>query len=177
MKCSSCGYVNDGATVACNLCGAVLPSLADGMATPNQPTPAAVMALRLERDREEKHRDLRGGERLRSHAIAGALTFFLLSFILGLPMSLMLENLLWNVALSATFGLPIGYLISLRGGGLVQGAALSAIAFTVMHAIGQLPMVVLGQTMAGALIVGIKWSLLAGALPGGLIGLHVEMDK
>lgn len=101
--------------------------------------------------------------RRRLHAFAGAVTFFALLFLAGLPDSLLPANLLVNALISAGAGLPLGYLISRFNAGPVKGALISAAFF-----------LVLGAILAGG-AQAVLWGAL-GLLPGALIGWHVELD-
>lgn len=128
---------------------------------------------------EKAKRDLEGGaarkRRLRSHAIAGAITFFLLELLLGLPMSLRPAALLVNAILSVLFGAPLGFTISWYAAGRIKGALISMAGFFILIAVvGFLTMdpdTKVGEVLGGALL-----RCPAGALPGWIIGLHVEVD-
>jgi hypothetical protein len=100
------------------------------------------------------------------------MTFFAINLLLGLPHSLHPSALVQNAVVSALFGLPIGWVISWRRGGPIQGALISAAAFVVVR-------LVLGLIEGlgpAAYVQAVVWGV-CGLLPGALIGIHVEMDE
>ena len=149
-------------------------------------TPAAAPARssaldehREEAQLEKAKRDLdtasRRKGRLKAHAITGAITFFLLGLLLGLPTSLRPTALVVNAVTSVLFGAPLGFLISWFSAGRIQGALIAMGGFFVILVIVGLfthdPEASWQSVLGGAFI-----RCPAGALPGWIIGLHVEVD-
>lgn len=155
IECSACRATNADRVSACAKCGAPL----DGLKGGTKADDATEEAVKRERDSDDRVRRLR-----RTHAGVGAMTFFLLQLLVGLPDSLMPGALLTGAIGSTIVGLPIGYLISRFRAGGIGGALISAAAFMVLG-------LVLG---AGSRTL--MWGLI-GILPGALIGIHVTMDE
>ena len=189
MKCPSCGYENDAAATACNLCTAMLkrevpPSRPEEFprtpetSTPEEPHPVErprelVEEMRDERERREQHFKANRRIRLRNHAIAGAAIFFILSCLFGLPESLYPGQLARNLGLSVLFGMPIGFTISYMGGGVWRGALISGSTFACLSIL----LAFLGE---GKLLFDIPWivaSFALGAIPGIIIAYHVDLDE
>lgn len=163
IACSACGSTNAAALTACAKCGSPLSG--------GRRAPLAQAA-----DDDRIVRELEGRRRLRSlrkmHAVVGAATFFLLNLLLGLPGSLLPGDLVANATGSALFGLPIGYLISRWRAGPYKGALISAGVFVAVR-------IVIGLVNGEGGLIGIGllvWAF-AGALPGFLIGFHVDQDS
>jgi hypothetical protein len=144
------------------------------------PLPSAALdrhreEAQVEAAKQEIETVARRRRRLKSHAITGAITFFLLSLLLGLPLSLRISALLVNLFTSMLFGIPAGFLISWLHAGRMKGAFICMGVFFVLEVIMGLVTREAGDAlrdvMAGALIRSP-----AGALPGWIIGLHVEVD-
>ena len=179
MKCSDCAYENGPSDLACNMCGAVLrrvrvaagSAAALGPARPRLEEVHAAEWRAAEADREEKHRMLRR-RRLKSHAVTGAITFFVLITMFGLPTSLLPGEILINLILSTAVGMPVGFLISRYGGGMGRGALISGGALVLI--------VVVRVLWAGSFGVGtVPWLIVffaLGAIPGIFIGYHVTLD-
>ncbi len=149
-------------------------------------TPGAPPArsAKLDDHREEMQldlakRDLEAGarrkSRLMAHAVTGAITFFLLNLLLGLPMSLTLSVLATNAVTSVLLGMPIGYLISWFAAGRMRGALISMGVFFILQLIVGLAAREAGDTFRGV-IAGAALRCPAGAIPGWIIGMHVEVD-
>lgn len=162
IACSSCGSTNAPHLRACAKCGGLLSG------APRSPLAVAAEDGRI-------LREARGQARLRSlrrmHAGVGAATFFLLNLLLGLPGSLLPGALAANAVGSSLFGLPIGYLISRGRAGPYKGALISAGVFIVVRLL-----IGLASGEPGALTSALLWGF-SGALPGFLIGFHVDQDS
>lgn len=161
IACAVCGSTNAPTLSQCAKCGGALTG--------------ARSALAQEAEDERTLRALRDERRIRytrrMHAVVGAMTFFILNLLLGLPGSLAPSDLLANAVGSALFGLPIGYLISRRRAGPAQGALISAGVFIAVRLLIGL---VSGES--GTFIWAVAWGF-AGALPGFFIGFHVSQDE
>ncbi len=160
-SCAACHATSADGVAACPRCGGALTA-----------SGARASELRDDLLLREVEGALRTRRIRRLHALTGAMTFFLLNLLLGLPQSLAPGALIANAVTSAVFGLPIGWLISRRRGGVVQGALLSAGTFIAVRFLLGL----LGGAGAAALGPALLWGL-SGLLPGALIGLHVELDE
>lgn len=160
IECPSCRATNAAGLELCAKCGAELAGIRGGSKADELHEAAAKKVL----DDRDRVRRLR-----RIHAVVGAMTFFLLQLLLGLPDSLMPLALLLNAIFSAVMGLPIGYLISRLRAGAIGGALISAAAFMLM---GLLIGWISGEGPRQALFFG-----LLGVIPGALIGIHVTMDE
>lgn len=159
-ECAACRSTNAEGLALCAKCGAPLAGSRGGTRADDFHEAAAKKGL----DDLDRVRRLR-----RIHAFVGAMTFFLLQLLLGLPESLMPLALSLNAIFSAVMGLPIGYLISRFRAGAVGGALISMIAFMIMGLVlGWLS----GEGPRQALFFG-----LLGLIPGALIGIHVTMDE
>lgn len=160
-ECTACGATNAPVRVTCARC--------DG-----------ALAGRSSREQDARDdallRDAEGALRVkrlrRLHAAVGAMTFFAINLLLGLPHSLLPIQLCENAVVSAVFGLPIGWLISRRRGGALQGALISAAAFVGVRLLIGL----LDGLGPAAYVQAFVWGF-CGLLPGALIGIHVEMDE
>ena len=162
IACTACGSTNAAGLARCAKCGG---SLSGG------PIAAVAQAAEDERILREVHGRARVRRMRGLHAVVGAMTFFLLNLLLGLPGSLLPGDLLANAVGSALFGLPIGYLISRWRAGPVKGALISAGVFILVRLL-----VGLASGERGALAGALIWGF-AGALPGFLIGFHVDQDS
>lgn len=162
IACTTCGSTNALGLKACARCGGPLSG-------------AGRSALAREAQEDRLLRAVRDENRIRhlrrTHAVVGAMTFFLLNLLLGLPGSLAPANLAGNAVGSLLFGLPIGYLISRWRAGPVQGALISAGVFVAAR-------LLIGWVSGerGTFIGALGWGL-AGALPGFCIGFHVSSDE
>lgn len=161
IGCAACGSTNAAGLSACARCGGPLSG-------------AALSPLKQAADDERLLREARAARRLRSlrrmHAGVGAAIFFILNLLLGLPASLAPSALLANALGSAIFGLPIGYLISRWRAGPYKGALISAGVFILARLL-----IGLASGDRGAFVGAFFWGL-SGALPGFLIGFHVDQD-
>ncbi len=168
MLCGSCGSTSADGLAACAKCGRPLAA--------GRPSSSLMDEMR----EEQANRELRDRARVkfvrRSHALTGAITFFLINLLVGLPGSLHPWNLVLNLVVSAVFGLPIGYLISVRRGGVFQGALISAGAFILVRLLIGAVEILRGADAGGVLLGAFAWGV-AGVLPGAIIGLHVESDE
>lgn len=162
IACSACGSTNAPALTTCARCGG---SLSGAGRSPIAQAAEDERILRGARN-EARLRSLR-----RMHAVVGAMTFFLLNLLLGLPGSLLPGDMVANAIGSALFGLPIGYLISRWRAGPYKGALISAAVFILVRlGIG------LASGERGATVGALLWGF-SGALPGFLIGFHVDQDS
>ena len=162
LSCMACGSTNAASVRACAKCGASLAGAG---------TAGTLQASRddaLVRELDDLDRLKR---RRRTHAIVGALTFFILILLFGLPHSLMPTELIWNAVVSTILGTPIGYLISRWNAGPIKGALISGAAMAVAR-------VTLGLLSgeSGGIVMGGLVGFAVGLLPGVLIGWHVEQD-
>ena len=160
-ECTACRATNAPMRTTCAKCGGPLSELSARArdAKDDALVRDAEGALRVKRLR-------------RLHAVVGAMTLFALNLLVGLPQSLLPAALVQNAVLSSLFGLPIGWLISRRRGGAIQGALISAAAFVVVRLIIGL----VEGLGPGAYVQAVVWGA-CGLLPGALIGVHVEMDE
>ena len=139
------------------------------------PGPSREDVLRAGRIEEAKREFAwreRRKRRLRNHAVAGMILFFVANSLLNLAIALEPGVILTNAIGAVLFGLPLGWIISHTGGGLYQGALIGTL---VCAAIIYLTTLILGgsPSIAGALVVG----LFIGGLPGALVGVHAELDR
>lgn len=176
MRCPACAYDRSPAeAVVCNLCG--VPLVATRRQQREAATPAedpAVVALRERSQAEAAERaarsDARRRRRQREHAIIGLISVLGFQLLFAFPGSLL--DLVTMIVASLVIGLPMGFIISRAGGGMHRGALIGAAWVAVLGAAAQL--VMSGQISLAAAIAG---SVLAGGLPGAVIGTHVEMDR
>ncbi len=166
--CGSCGSTSADGIAACAKCGS--PLGAGG--APG----AASLAAEDERILREARDRSRVKSVRKSHAITGLITFFLINLLVGLPGSLHPLDLAANFVVSAVFGLPIGYLISARRGGLYRGALISAAALVLARLLLGIVDLARGAEPGAVLLGAFLWGM-AGVLPGAIIGLHVEQDE
>ena len=159
--CKACGATNAASVPFCAKCGGSMAGAGAALAKENAADDAIVREL-AEKDRLKRRRI--------GHAITGVLTFFLINLLFGLPGSLHPANLLSNAIVSAIFGAPIGYLISRFNAGPMKGAMISSGTFLAVLAVLSL----ISSDKPGA--VGFIAAVLAGAMPGYLIGFHVRSD-
>jgi len=129
-------------------------------------------AMLAEARREEASKQARILERhkarLKSHAIAGSIIFFVLLLFTGAT------GLLGSAIMAVALGAPAGLVISLRGGGYFQGALIGT-------AFGA------GACYLAQIVGGGGWGIdplllfgngiLIGGIPGVLIGAHVLLDR
>lgn len=113
--------------------------------------------------------------RRKSHAVTGLIAFFAINFLVGLPVSLLPHNLILNLVVSAVFGLPIGYLISISGGGALRGGLISMAALMAARIILGIPDLLNDVPFNDVVASGCGFGLL-GLIPGILIGVHVSID-
>ena len=144
---------------------------------------------RLTEDREQfqveqLERELSDAKRIRerrkAHAITGGVTLLIFLFLLDL-LSLDFINMLnpvsliFKIVVAAVFGLPTGYLISVRGGGMWRGAWTAAGVFLIVGILLGLPSLSdrsFGSILGPAIMLGMM-----GLFPGAVIGMHVDMDN
>ena len=178
MKCESCEYDNKPDALVCNLCGANLVSKEE---QPQEEEPAARPEIPdpdvREREETEQRWAKRRKDALKGYAVTGALTFFFLNTFFGLPGSLHPLTLILNVILSVLFGMPVGYLIGAKGGGLVRGAMVSSLFFALLRVLLALPAMVSSGRFTESLLSAVVGGILIGAIPGGIIGWHVELSE
>ena len=176
MRCPACSYDRSPAgSVVCNLCATPLVATARQQRQPEAPPEdPAVVALR-ERTRAEAaermaRSDARRARRRREHAIIGLVAVFGFYLLISFPGSL--GELLALVLTSAVIGLPMGFIISRAGGGMYRGALIGAAWVATLTVLLQL-------ALGGhpAIIMAILGSLLAGGVPGAIIGTHVAIDR
>lgn len=109
----------------------------------------------------------------RTHAVIGALLFFVLATFFGLWGSLlplgMIRNLFWSVLLGA----PIGYAISRYGSGPVRGGMIGAGAFFVIA----VTRAVLAGANLGSSLFPLAVLAVIGLVPGALLGWFVEQSR
>ena len=178
MKCPSCGHEERDDVFVCSLCSNLLQKEGKVPGTTEARVPSNVLdELKKEKEQREKAKDEWRRQRLKGHAITGALTFSILNILFGLPSSLLPLNLLATVAFSTVVGLPIGYLISSRGGGVLKGACMSAGAFALMRLIISVPDLMSSGDVGAILFRALSVGVLMGAIPGAIIGWHVELGR
>lgn len=177
MKCPNCGYEQKDDATACICCKKPFPSYITGRINTqagNSPLPTSMAA---KRERKQELRKKRQRDKRNSHAITGALTFAVLAIALDFPNSLAPLKLLVILPFSAIFGLPLGYFISMRGGGAVQGALLASGAFALLWLTISLPAILQSSDPFLIVLNDIFFGLLCGLLPGAIIGFHVQADN
>jgi hypothetical protein len=129
----------------------------------------------LEKTQGDLDARARRKRRLQGHALTGALTFFVLGILLGLPMSLRPGELLFNALISVVLGAPLGFAISWFNAGRLKGALISMGGFFILMVIEGLIRNDPGVSFNG--LLGASFLRCPpGALPGWIIGLHVEVD-
>lgn len=178
MKCDSCNYENKEESFVCNLCGANLQS----RDVPSQPEMSKAQLDNIaEMQREKEENDRQWEERrkraLKGYAVTGALTFFILNAVFGFPQSLHPLTFILNIIFSALFGLPLGYLIGTKGGGLVKGAIISSVFFAALRILFIVPSMISSGNVTESLLSAAVSGILIGAIPGGIIGWHVDLSK
>ena len=94
----------------------------------------------------------------------------------GCPRSLQASNLLISFVMSCLFGCPMGYVIGVRGGGLIQGGLISSGAFALLNLILTHPLIPVFGVVPWLIQAGL-FGLIVGLIPGGIIGLHVQLSK
>ena len=107
--------------------------------------------------------------------MTGLIAFLLINVYLGLPGSLLPHYLIFNLLVSAAFGLPIGYLISMSGGGALLRALYSTGALMAARIILGIPSLIGGTSFSTVAASSLELGLL-GVFPGLLIGIHVSID-
>ena len=175
--------------VSCPHCQASIPANTVTCSLCNRPVDldAAQAAVNeaLERDRErfkseEEARDesilVRIRSRRKSHAVTGFVIFFVMNFIMALPGSFHPITILLNLIVSAVFGLPIGYLISVMRGGMYRGMAISMGTFMLARIILGIPELI-GGALFSEILTGALYLGFVGVIPGLIIGIHVEIDN
>lgn len=179
MKCPSCGYEQKDDATVCGLCSKLLQP--DEKAPEPQKVGGLPPHVQEEMEREEKLKqeqwEERRRERLKSHAITGAITFALINIIFGFPGSFHPFTLLKILFLSALFGLPLGYIISVRNGGLIQGALISSGVFALLRVVLSIPTIFQSNNPGVVLLSAAIGGILIGAIPGGIIGWHVDLSR
>ena len=169
IGCPSCGATNAQGVPACARCGTSLGGTEASPGGPAQDLADETILKNLEDAQRLKRRRM-------THALTGAATFFLVNLLTGLPGSLGPGTLVLNAITSLGFGLPIGYIISRMGGGVVRGAAISGATFICARLVLAVPALVRGEGGFEVLLPAILWGIM-GVIPGALIGMHVETDN
>jgi hypothetical protein len=194
MKCPSCGYEEKYDAKVCSFCSAPLqpdeeeadedhgkgPGLSPRSGEAMKKEEEAKQLLEKmwrEKEAKEKATEERRRQRLKGHAITGALTFAILNILLGLPGSLHPLRLVVILFFSAVFGLPLGYLISLWGGGLMKGAVISSGVFVLLRIVLSVPALFQSSSPVMVLFYAVLGGVVAGAIPGAIIGWHVDLDR
>lgn len=130
--------------------------------------------LRRQFEEEDLRREEAAMQRSRDasirHALTGAMTFAILQLVLGFPVSILPLSLLENAVTSCLFGAPVGYWIGRVGGGVWRGAAISSFVFTGTRLVAMW----LSGSTPSAFWLTVLLVAFAGALPGIIIGWHVE---
>lgn len=135
---------------------------------------AKVRSLYEEDDKRVQLWQTRRERRLKLHTVAGMLIFFILNVFFGAPSVFEPLNMFITFLMSAIFGLPLGFVISWVGGGMPKGAIVSSIAFTMVWAL----LILIGVADAEhVLLESLVAGALFGAIPGALIGWHVNLDE
>lgn len=135
---------------------------------------AKVRSLYAEDEKRQQLWKARRERKLKVHTVAGMLIFFVLNIFFGSPSVFEPLNMFITFVMSAIFGLPLGFLISLVGGGMPRGALVSSVAFTLVWAL----LILLGVAEAEHfLLESLVAGALFGAIPGALIGWHVNLDE
>ena len=194
MKCPSCGYEEKYDAKVCSFCSTLLQpdeeephgnqgdvrELPPHVLEKMRKEKAAQQLLeqkRREDEAKEKAWEERRRKRLKGHAVTGVLTFAILNILLGLPGSLHPLRLVVILVFSAVFGLPLGYLISLWGGGLMKGAVISSGVFVLLRIILSVPALFQSGSPVIVLFYAVLGGVVAGAIPGAIIGWHVDLDR
>ena len=179
MKCPNCGNEEKDDALFCSMCKQVFRK--DYPTDSSGPKAEPLTAADEEYLRKMQHRqNLRENylkKKLKAHSITGALTFAILAIFFGLPGSLHPLRLIIILILSAVFGLPLGYIISVNGGGAVRGALISAGVFTLLLLIMSIPIIIQGDVRLYQIILLIIQGAISGAIPGAIIGWHVDLDQ
>ena len=174
VSCPECQYENEISEPACNLCGTLLGSK-------ELPMPSIRLQVDAEQRREEQKlrddvRRARQRRRRRSHAWTGAFTFFLL-YVLFNPPGFAPMLLLIAAVLSLVVGAFVGFLISAKGGGILEGALISSGVFALIQGVAVVPSLLHGSELSVPFWKVIVVAIVVGAVPGGIIGAHVESDN
>ena len=145
------------------------------MASRPPPGPTLEDVLRAGRIQEAKNEFAwreRRKRRLRNHAVAGMVLFFVANSLLNLSIAFVPSVILTNAIGAVLFGLPLGWVISHTGGGLYTGALIGTL---VCATILSLTTLILGGELhiGSVLLVGV----FIGGLPGALVGVHAELDR
>ena len=175
MRCPSCSYDRSPiGSLVCNLCGVPLVTTRRqnrALALPEDP---AVAELRTRTQAEAAERatrsDARRRRRQREHAIIGLVSVLGFQLLFAFPSSFL--DLVVTIISSLVIGLPMGFIISRAGGGMHRGALIGAAWVVALVMLVQVVMT--GQI---AILGAIAGGLLAGGLPGAVIGTHVELDR
>lgn len=176
MRCPTCSYdKSPSGAVVCNLCGVPLVATTRLERAPVVPAEdPAVTALRARTQAEAAERtarsDARRHRRQREHAIIGLVAVLGFQLLFSFPSTLL--DLGMVVVASLVIGLPMGFIISRAGGGMYRGAFIGAGWVAALVILIQL--LVSGQA---SVFVAIAGSLIAGGLPGAVIGTHVAIDR
>jgi hypothetical protein len=150
--CPKCYFANADKDARCTKCGASIAGIPD-------------------QENKDRIVEWRDRTRRKNHMITGAILCFGLPTVFGLPSSLAPTNLLANVIFGLAFGVPLGYLVSRYATTMIGGAligCLIGIAYctAIMLFMG-------GHVTLIAVLIGIS----TGAVPGGIMGYHVENDN
>ena len=108
--------------------------------------------------------------RLKGHMVTGVILCFGLPTLFGLPSSLLPDRIFLNLVFGFVFGIPLGYLVSNYAESIVGGAAIGSVIGIVYCVV---TMIIFGRSPTiSSVLMGIG----TGIVPGGIMGLHVEMD-
>ncbi len=151
------------------------PPAPQAVASRPPPGPSLDDVLRAGRIQEAKHEFAwreRRKRRLRKHAVAGMILFFIANSLLNLAIAWEPSVILAHAIGAVLFGLPLGWIISHTGGGLYQGALIGTLVCATILSV--ITLILGGELHIGStLLVGI----FIGGLPGALVGVHAELDQ
>ena len=179
MKCPDCGNEEKNDALFCSMCKNVFrkdypqespEERAESLSPEDQ---EYLRKINTMRDISEKNII----RKLKAHSVTGAVTFAILAIVFGFPDSLDPLPLLLILILSAVFGLPLGYIISAKGGGLMRGALISSGVFTLMFLILNIGRIAGSENPYNEILFVFLMGFIFGALPGAVIGYHIDLDN
>jgi hypothetical protein len=172
MDCPMCGQVAPDEAAECPHCTATLrfatpsPLISEAPVRPSQPLDAI-----RELEEQEQARDAARPWwfRYRDPAMTGAMAWFFVTFLAGLPGVLWPWRLLMVVVVSALIGAVMGIVIRLAGGGIWRGAVVSIICFVAENSF-------FPGLLCGGWVGAVKplWPVVA-LFPGMIVGAHMSM--
>lgn len=121
--------------------------------------------VRSTRDVAEVRYDRARQKRWLGHGVVGVVTVLIISTIFS-PM-----DLVWNLLGALLTGFPMGYAISRMEAGRMRGALIGSL---VCAAVFQVLLLVQG---GGITAMSLLAGMMAGAIPGFIIGMHCELDR